>query len=71
MAVSFVAFQWAVINELEKLKALVQLSCNRNPLMDLEKNRETTQQLFIARISQLELLNRSQVCVVQSQRNTV
>lgn len=63
--VSVVSFQWAVINELEKLKALVQLSCKQNPLMDLEKNRETTRQLFIARIGQLEILNRSQVSVVR------
>ncbi|KAI5616619.1 tubulin-specific chaperone E [Silurus asotus] len=53
--------EWALINELEKLRALAQLSCNRNPLLDLEKNRETTRQLIIASISQLEILNRSQV----------
>ncbi|MCJ8737494.1 hypothetical protein PDJAM_G00024680 [Pangasius djambal] len=53
--------EWAVINELEKLRALVQLSCNQNPLVDMEKNRATTRQLLIARISQLEILNRSQV----------
>ncbi|KAM9460958.1 tubulin-specific chaperone E isoform 2-T2 [Clarias gariepinus] len=53
--------EWAVINELEKLKSLVQLSCSRNPLMDLEKNRKTTVQLLIARIGQLEILNRCQV----------
>lgn len=58
--------EWAVINELDKLRALVQLSCNRNPLMDSEKNRETTWQLLIARLSQLEILNRSQV--LQSDR---
>ncbi|XP_053491532.1 tubulin-specific chaperone E isoform X2 [Ictalurus furcatus] len=56
--------EWAVINELDKLRALVQLSCCRNPLMDSEKNRETTWQLLIARISQLEILNRSQVLQV-------
>ncbi|KAL6468640.1 hypothetical protein MHYP_G00221640 [Metynnis hypsauchen] len=53
--------EWGVINELDKLSALVQLSCKRNPLMDLDKNHETTRQLLIARISQLEILNRSQV----------
>lgn len=56
--------EWAVVNELDKLRALVQLSCCRNPLMDSEKNRETTWQLLIARISQLEILNRSQVLQV-------
>lgn len=55
--------QWGVINELEKLRALVQLSCKRNPLMDLEKNCETTHQLLLARISNLEILNRCEVCV--------
>ncbi|TSL68192.1 Tubulin-specific chaperone E [Bagarius yarrelli] len=50
--------EWTVINELEKLSALEQLSCNRNPLMDLEKNCKTTRQLLIARISQLEILNK-------------
>uniref|UniRef100_A0A8B9KT67 Tubulin-specific chaperone E n=1 Tax=Astyanax mexicanus TaxID=7994 RepID=A0A8B9KT67_ASTMX len=53
--------QWAVISELEKLKSLVQLSCLRNPLMDLEKNRETTHQLLIACISQLKIVNRCEV----------
>ncbi|XP_072516825.1 tubulin-specific chaperone E isoform X2 [Salminus brasiliensis] len=53
--------EWGVINELDKLRTLVQLSCKRNPLMDLEKNRETTRQLLIARIGQLEIVNRSQV----------
>uniref|UniRef100_A0A8B9KV61 Tubulin-specific chaperone E n=1 Tax=Astyanax mexicanus TaxID=7994 RepID=A0A8B9KV61_ASTMX len=53
--------QWAVISELEKLKSLVQLSCLRNPLMDLEKNRETTHQLLIACISQLKIHGLSQV----------
>ncbi|XP_066503868.1 tubulin-specific chaperone E [Hoplias malabaricus] len=53
--------EWAVINELVKLRALVQFSCKRNPLMDLEKNRETTRQLLIARTNNLEILNRSQV----------
>ncbi|KAG9266994.1 tubulin-specific chaperone E [Astyanax mexicanus] len=53
--------EWAVISELEKLKSLVQLSCLRNPLMDLEKNRETTHQLLIACISQLKIVNRCEV----------
>lgn len=50
--------EWSVINELEKLSALEQLSCNRNPLMELEKNCETTRQVLIARVSQLEILNK-------------
>uniref|UniRef100_A0A4W4DTQ4 Tubulin-specific chaperone E n=1 Tax=Electrophorus electricus TaxID=8005 RepID=A0A4W4DTQ4_ELEEL len=51
---------WDVINELDKLQALVQLSCKNNPLMELEDH-ETTRQLLIARISQLEKLDKSQV----------
>ncbi|XP_076880936.1 tubulin-specific chaperone E [Brachyhypopomus gauderio] len=53
--------EWDVINELEKLQCLVQVSCKRNPLMELETNQETTRQILIARIGQLETLNRSQV----------
>lgn len=56
-----VTHQWRVINELDKLRSLVQLSCRRNPIMFLEKNPETTRQQLIARISQLEILDRSQV----------
>ncbi|KAK1798508.1 hypothetical protein P4O66_006809 [Electrophorus voltai] len=52
--------EWDVINELDKLQALVQLSCKNNPLMELEDH-ETTRQLLIARISQLEKLDKSQV----------
>ncbi|XP_060797024.1 tubulin-specific chaperone E [Neoarius graeffei] len=53
--------EWSVLNELEKLRSLVNLSCSRNPLMELEKNHKTTRQLLIARISQLEILNRCEV----------
>uniref|UniRef100_A0A4W4DT25 Tubulin-specific chaperone E n=1 Tax=Electrophorus electricus TaxID=8005 RepID=A0A4W4DT25_ELEEL len=60
--VKMVGFEsiWDVINELDKLQALVQLSCKNNPLMELEDH-ETTRQLLIARISQLEKLDKSQV----------
>lgn len=63
-----VSSQWAVINELEKLRALVQLSCKQNPLMDLEKNREVTRQLVIACISQLEILDRTEVCGIEPKK---
>ncbi|XP_051967111.1 tubulin-specific chaperone E [Xyrauchen texanus] len=53
--------EWSVVNELEKLSCLVQLSCRRNPLLQKEKNYETARQLFIARLSQLELLDMRQV----------
>ncbi|MFT7807043.1 tubulin-specific chaperone E isoform X1 [Arapaima gigas] len=51
---------WSVVNELEKLVTLQQLSCHRNPLMEQGRTAETTRQLFIARIGQLEVLNKSQ-----------
>lgn len=55
-------FQWSSINELEKLPSLQVLECRNNPLMDTEKNPETLRQLIIAKISQLEVLNKSEVC---------
>lgn len=54
-------FQWSSINELEKLPSLRSLQCHNNPLMDTEKNPETLRQLIIAKISQLEVLNKSEV----------
>lgn len=54
-------FQWSSINELDKLPSLRSLQCHNNPFMDTEKNRETLRQLIIAKISQLEVLNKSEV----------
>uniref|UniRef100_A0A8C3GMM2 Tubulin-specific chaperone E n=1 Tax=Cairina moschata TaxID=8855 RepID=A0A8C3GMM2_CAIMO len=53
--------QWSSINELEKLPSLRSLQCHNNPLMDTEKNPETLRQLIIAKISQLEVLNKSEI----------
>lgn len=53
--------EWTVVNELEKLQSLVQLSCRRNPVIQKEKNAETARQIFIARLSQLDLLNMHQI----------
>ncbi|NXO01253.1 TBCE protein, partial [Rhinopomastus cyanomelas] len=53
--------QWSSINELDKLPSLRVLQCYNNPLMDTEKNPETLRQLIIAKISQLEVLNHSQI----------
>uniref|UniRef100_A0A803YQP3 Tubulin-specific chaperone E n=1 Tax=Meleagris gallopavo TaxID=9103 RepID=A0A803YQP3_MELGA len=53
--------QWSSINELEKLPSLQVLECRNNPLMDTEKNPETLRQLIIAKISQLEVLNKSEI----------
>lgn len=54
-------FQWSSINELDKLPSLRSLQCHNNPFMDTEKNPETLRQLIIAKISQLEVLNKSEV----------
>ncbi|XP_023692060.1 tubulin-specific chaperone E [Paramormyrops kingsleyae] len=53
--------EWSVVNELEKLASLQQLSCHRNPLMGAERDFQTARQLLIASIGQLEALNKSQV----------
>ncbi|XP_036392728.1 tubulin-specific chaperone E [Megalops cyprinoides] len=53
--------EWSVVNELDKLARLQQLSINRNPLMSGERNRETARQLLIARVAQLEFVNKIQV----------
>ncbi|XP_043108049.1 tubulin-specific chaperone E isoform X2 [Puntigrus tetrazona] len=53
--------EWRVVNELEKLPDLLHLSCRRNPLLQKEKNLETSRQIVIARLSRLELLDMRQV----------
>ncbi|NXP45525.1 TBCE protein, partial [Heliornis fulica] len=53
--------QWSSINELDKLPSLRSLQCHNNPFMDTEKNPATLRQLIIAKISQLEVLNKSEI----------
>ncbi|KAJ8002234.1 hypothetical protein DPEC_G00177780 [Dallia pectoralis] len=53
--------EWWVINELEKLQNLVQLSCRQNPLLSLETNPNTVKQQLIARVGQLEVIDRCTV----------
>ncbi|OXB71764.1 UNVERIFIED_CONTAM: hypothetical protein H355_004193 [Colinus virginianus] len=53
--------EWSSINELDKLPSLQVLECRNNPLMETEKNPETLRQLIIAKISQLEVLNKSEI----------
>nr|XP_009679102.1 PREDICTED: tubulin-specific chaperone E [Struthio camelus australis] len=55
--------EWSSINELDKLPSLRSLQCHNNPLMDTEKNPETLRQLIIAKIGQLEFLNKSEYTV--------
>ncbi|KFU89553.1 Tubulin-specific chaperone E [Chaetura pelagica] len=57
--------QWSSINELDKLPSLQSLQCHNNPLMDTEKNPETLRQLIIAKISQLEVLNKCEILPVE------
>lgn len=61
-----VCAQWRVVNELEKLRSLLHLSCRRNPLLQREKNLETARQIMIARLSRLQLLDRRQVTFTRS-----
>ncbi|XP_028829441.1 tubulin-specific chaperone E isoform X2 [Denticeps clupeoides] len=48
--------EWWVINELDKLKSLVRLSCQRNPVMEWGNNPATAIQFLIARVAQLKFL---------------
>ncbi|XP_039706293.1 tubulin-specific chaperone E [Pteropus medius] len=52
--------RWSFINELDKLESLQALSCLRNPLTAGSKA-ETTRQFIIAKIGQLEMLNKCQI----------
>ncbi|XP_062831444.1 tubulin-specific chaperone E isoform X2 [Anolis carolinensis] len=53
--------EWSVINELDKLQNLHSLDCRNNPLMETDKNMETVKQLLIAKIGQLNFLNKSAI----------
>uniref|UniRef100_A0A8C5NDA1 Tubulin-specific chaperone E n=1 Tax=Gouania willdenowi TaxID=441366 RepID=A0A8C5NDA1_GOUWI len=53
--------EWFVIDELAKLPSLIQLSCRRNQLMSSDKNPETAEQMLIAKLGQLEVLNSSKI----------
>ncbi|ELK05100.1 tubulin-specific chaperone E [Pteropus alecto] len=52
--------RWSFINELDKLESLQALSCLRNPLT-AGSRAETTRQFIIAKIGQLEMLNKCQI----------
>uniref|UniRef100_A0A3B4AE95 Tubulin-specific chaperone E n=1 Tax=Periophthalmus magnuspinnatus TaxID=409849 RepID=A0A3B4AE95_9GOBI len=53
--------QWRVVNELSKLRSLVQLSCKRNHLKAPDGNHRTTSQLLIAKLGRLLLLNKCEI----------
>uniref|UniRef100_A0A3B4AD77 Tubulin-specific chaperone E n=1 Tax=Periophthalmus magnuspinnatus TaxID=409849 RepID=A0A3B4AD77_9GOBI len=52
---------WRVVNELSKLRSLVQLSCKRNHLKAPDGNHRTTSQLLIAKLGRLLLLNKCEI----------
>ncbi|XP_054635686.1 tubulin-specific chaperone E isoform X3 [Dunckerocampus dactyliophorus] len=56
--------EWRVIDELAKLSALVQLCCRGNPLASSDRNPQTANQIIIAKLGRLEVLNN---CKIHSQ----
>lgn len=56
--------QWCVVNELSKLPSLVQLSCRNTRLVSSDGNRKTANQMVIAKLGQLVILNG---CEIQSE----
>ncbi|XP_061087693.1 tubulin-specific chaperone E isoform X1 [Conger conger] len=53
--------EWWVVNELDKLASLRQLSIGRNPVLSGERNRETARQILIARLGQLHVLDSMEI----------
>ncbi|KAM4604358.1 tubulin-specific chaperone E isoform 1-T2 [Polymixia lowei] len=53
--------EWCVVDELEKLQSLLELSCRHNALLSRDTNPQTANQLLIAKLSQLVYLNRCQI----------
>lgn len=49
--------EWSVIDELAKLPSLVRLSCRRNRLQSSDKNPLTAEQILVAKLGQLTVLN--------------
>lgn len=49
--------EWCVVDELAKLPSLVQFSCRSNRLVSSDGNTRTANQLLIAKLGQLVLLN--------------
>ncbi|KAJ8246138.1 hypothetical protein GJAV_G00264040 [Gymnothorax javanicus] len=57
--------EWWVVNELDKLQCLERLSIYGNPVLNGERDRETAQQIVIARIAQLRFLDNSEVLATE------
>ncbi|XP_076583467.1 tubulin-specific chaperone E [Chaetodon auriga] len=49
--------EWCVVDELAKLPSLVRLSCRRNRLVSSDGNPRTANQMLIAKLGQLVVLN--------------
>uniref|UniRef100_A0A4W6DIR3 Tubulin-specific chaperone E n=1 Tax=Lates calcarifer TaxID=8187 RepID=A0A4W6DIR3_LATCA len=54
-------FQWCVVDELAKLPSLVQFSCRGNRLVSSDGNPKTANQMLIAKLGRLVVLNSSEV----------
>ncbi|XP_029905555.1 tubulin-specific chaperone E [Myripristis murdjan] len=53
--------EWGVVDELAKLQSLVELSCRCSGLTSSDGKLQTVNQLFIAKLGQLEHLNRLEI----------
>ncbi|KAK0134076.1 Tubulin-specific chaperone E [Merluccius polli] len=53
--------QWSVVNELDKLQSLVELSCRHNNQLTNDLTPQTANQLITAKLAQLAILNKSRV----------
>ncbi|KAK2817580.1 hypothetical protein Q5P01_025771 [Channa striata] len=53
--------EWCVVDELAKLPSLVQFSCLGNQLASGDGNPKTAQQILIAKLGQLVILNRCEI----------
>ncbi|XP_076001595.1 tubulin-specific chaperone E [Genypterus blacodes] len=53
--------EWFVVDELDKLPSLVQLTCRRNKLVTSDGNPKSTDKLIIAKVGQLISLNGGQI----------
>ncbi|XP_058496774.1 tubulin-specific chaperone E [Solea solea] len=53
--------EWCVVDELAKLRGLVKLSCRHNRLTTSDRNRKTADQILIAKLGRLSVLNNCQI----------
>ncbi|XP_017291159.1 tubulin-specific chaperone E [Kryptolebias marmoratus] len=53
--------EWCVVNELAKLPCLMKLSCRGNRLVSSDQNPKTANQMLIAKLEHLVVLNNSEI----------